>query len=144
MLGTHVEQAGQLVDGQRVRFDFTHFSALTKEETARVEEIVNDEILSAVQVTSTEMPIEEAKKLGAMALFGEKYGDIVRVVQAGEFSTEFCGGTHVNNTARLGLFKIISESSVASGVRRIEGVPDGACFSIWRKTQRRYRTLPQR
>ena len=122
VLGTHVEQAGQLVDGQRVRFDFTHFSALTKEETARVEEIVNDEILSAVQVTSTEMPIEEAKKLGAMALFGEKYGDIVRVVQAGEFSTEFCGGTHVNNTARLGLFKIISESSVASGVRRIEGV----------------------
>ena len=82
VLGTHVEQAGQLVDGQRVRFDFTHFSALTKEETARVEEIVNDEILSAVQVTSTEMPIEEAKKLGAMALFGEKYGDIVRVVQA--------------------------------------------------------------
>ena len=116
VLGTHVEQAGQLVDGQRVRFDFTHFSALTKEETARVEEIVNDEILSAVQVTSTEMPIEEAKKLGAMALFGEKYGDIVRVVQAGEFSTEFCGGTHVNNTARLGLFKIISESS--RGLRR--------------------------
>ncbi len=122
VLGSHVEQAGQLVDGQRVRFDFTHFSALTKEEIARVEEIVNDEILSAAQVTSTEMPIEEAKKLGAMALFGEKYGDIVRVVQAGDYSTEFCGGTHVNNTARLGLFKIVSESSVASGVRRIEGV----------------------
>ena len=144
VLGSHVEQAGSYVDAGRLRFDFTHFSALTKEETARVEEIVNDEILSAVQVTSTEMPIEEAKKLGAMALFGEKYGDIVRVVQAGEFSTEFCGGTHVNNTARLGLFKIISESSVPPASEESRALPDGACFSIWRKTQRRYRTLPQR
>lgn len=121
-LGTHVEQAGQLVNSHAVRFDFTHFSALTAEELAAVENRVNEVILSAVPVTSVEMPIEEAKKLGAMALFGEKYGDVVRVVRAGDFSTELCGGTHVNNTGKLGLFKIVSESSVAAGVRRIEGV----------------------
>ncbi len=123
VLGTHVEQAGQLVNGEHVRFDFTHFSALTTEELAKVEAKVNEEILKAVPVEMKEMPIEEAKKLGAMALFGEKYGDIVRVVSVEDgFSREFCGGTHVNNTARLGLFKIVSESSVAAGVRRIEGV----------------------
>ena len=121
-LGTHVEQAGQLVNSSAVRFDFTHFSALTSEELSAVENRVNEIIMEAMPVTSVEMPIDEAKKLGAMALFGEKYGDIVRVVKAGDFSTELCGGTHVNNTGKLGLFKIVSESSVAAGVRRIEGV----------------------
>ena len=121
-LGSHVEQAGQLVNDNAMRFDFTHFSALTAEELAKVENRVNEIILNALPVSSTEMPIEEAKKMGAMALFGEKYGDVVRVVKAGEFSTELCGGTHVNNTGKLGLFKIVSESSVAAGVRRIEAV----------------------
>ena len=123
VLGTHVEQAGQLVNEKHVRFDFTHFSALSPEELAAVELMVNDEILRAVPVKMEEMPIEEARKIGAMALFGEKYGDVVRVVSVGDdFSKEFCGGTHMDNTAKLGLFKIVSESSVASGVRRIEGV----------------------
>ena len=123
VLGTHVEQAGQLVNSDTVRFDFTHFSALTAEELARVEALVNAEILGAVEVINVEMPIDEAKQLGAMALFGEKYGDVVRVVRAADdFSIELCGGTHVDNTAKLGLFKIRSESSVAAGVRRIEAV----------------------
>ena len=122
VLGTHVQQAGQLVNNDRIRFDFTHFSAMTTEEIAKVENLVNEEIFKAEVVETSEMPIEEAKKLGAMALFGEKYGDVVRVVKAGDFSVEFCGGTHENNTSKLGLFKILSESSVASGVRRIEAV----------------------
>lgn len=122
ILGNHVEQAGQLVSPDRMRFDFTHFSALTNEELVKIENAVNDVIFSAIDVTSKEMPIEEAKKLGAMALFGEKYGDIVRVVSVGDYSKEFCGGTHIDNTAKIGMFKIISESSVASGVRRIEAV----------------------
>ncbi len=121
-LGTHVEQAGQLVDENVVRFDFVHFSAMTPEEIEKVETLVNEEILSAVSVEVSEMPIEEAKKMGAMALFSEKYGNIVRVVKIGDFSTELCGGTHAENTGNLGLFKIVSESSVAAGVRRIEGV----------------------
>ncbi len=121
VLGTHVEQAGQLVTAKSVRFDFTHFSALTDEELHEVEALVNRHILAADDVTMTEMPIDEAKKLGAMALFGEKYGDVVRVVRAGD-SIELCGGTHVDSTAKLGLFHIISEGSVASGVRRIEAV----------------------
>ncbi len=121
-LGSHVEQAGQLVNENAVRFDFSHFSAMTNEEIASVENKVNKIILSAATVSMTEMPIEEAKKQGAMALFGEKYGDVVRVVKAGDYSTELCGGTHVSNTGNLGLFKIVSESSVAAGVRRIEGV----------------------
>ena len=122
VLGTHVEQAGQLVDENIVRFDFVHFSAMTSEEIEKVERMVNDEILAAVCVDVSEMPIAEAKKLGAMALFSEKYGDVVRVVKIGDFSTELCGGTHAENTGNLGLFKIVSESSVAAGVRRIEGV----------------------
>lgn len=122
VLGNHVEQAGQLVSDKSVRFDFTHFSAMTHEELMQVEKLVNKAILSAMTVTATEMPIEEAKKLGAMALFGEKYGDVVRVVNADGFSVELCGGTHVDNTAKIGLFKIKQEGSVAAGVRRIEAV----------------------
>ena len=122
VLGNHVEQAGQLVTDEKLRFDFTHFSALTAEEIKKVEYIVNKEIAKAYPVETKEMPIEEAKKLGAMALFGEKYGDVVRVVMAGDFSREFCGGTHMDNTAKLGLFRIVSENSVAAGVRRIEAV----------------------
>lgn len=122
ILGSHVEQAGQLVNDCHVRFDFTHFSALTGEELQAVEKRVNEVILSASPVETCEMPIDEAKKLGAMALFGEKYGEVVRVVKAGDFSTELCGGTHVSNTGNIGLFKIVSETSVASGVRRIEAV----------------------
>ncbi len=122
VLGTHVQQAGQLVSEDSCRFDFTHFSALTAQELLDVEALVNKKILEAIPVSCTEMSIEEAKKIGAMALFGEKYGDVVRVVQAGEFSKEFCGGTHVSNTSHIGLFKIRSEGSVAAGVRRIDAV----------------------
>ena len=119
VLGTHVEQAGQLVNEKEVRFDFTHFNPMTADELVKVEMLVNQFIMQAQPVVMQEMPIEEAKKMGAMMLFGEKYGDIVRVVKAGDFSTEFCGGTHVANSGELGLFKIVSESSVAAGVRRI-------------------------
>ncbi len=122
VLGTHVEQAGQLVNENTVRFDFTHFSALTPEELDMVSGFVNDAVLSGISVENTEMPIDEARKLGAMALFGEKYGDIVRVVNVKDKSIELCGGTHIDNTAKIGLFHIISESSVAAGVRRIEAV----------------------
>ncbi|MDD6489091.1 MAG: alanine--tRNA ligase [Clostridia bacterium] len=122
VLGNHVEQAGQLVTPDKLRFDFTHFSALTDDEIIEVEKLVNEEIFKDVDVATREMPIDEAKKLGAMALFGEKYGDIVRVVMVDDFSKEFCGGTHIENTAKIGLFRILNESSVASGVRRIEAV----------------------
>ena len=122
VLGDHVHQAGQLVNDKACRFDFSHFSAMTAEEIEKVENLVNQWILEAIPVEVNEMPIDEARKLGAMALFGEKYGDIVRVVKAGDVSVEFCGGTHVANTANIGLFRIVSESSVASGVRRIEAV----------------------
>lgn len=121
-LGSHVEQAGQLVNSEEMRFDFTHFSALSGDELKAIEREVNEVILKGIPVETREMPIEEAKKLGAMALFGEKYGDVVRVVSAGDFSVELCGGTHADNTAKLGLFKIVSVSSVAAGIRRITAV----------------------
>ncbi|MDE7226503.1 MAG: alanine--tRNA ligase, partial [Ruminococcus sp.] len=121
VLGDHVHQAGQLVNEKACRFDFNHFSGLTESEIAEVENLVNAEIMKAIPVTMVEMPIEEARNLGAMALFGEKYGDTVRVVTAGN-SIEFCGGTHISNTSQIGLFRIVSESSVAAGVRRIEAV----------------------
>ena len=122
VLGEHVHQAGQLVDEHRLRFDFSHFAAVTSDELAQIEKIVNKKIMEALPVTMVEMPIEEAKKLGAMALFGEKYGATVRVVSEGDFSVEFCGGTHVDNTSKIAMFKIISENSVSAGVRRIEAV----------------------
>ena len=122
VLGEHVHQKGQLVNADRVRFDFSHFEAISPEELAEIEALVNDKILSCMDVKTQVLPIEEAQKLGAMALFGEKYGETVRVVSMGDFSMEFCGGTHLKNTSQAGLFKIISEGSVASGVRRIEAV----------------------
>ena len=122
VLGDHVHQAGSYQDASITHFDFTHFSAVTPEELARVQKIVNDKIFDSMNVTVQEMPVEEAKKLGAMALFGEKYGKVVRVVDIEGWSTEFCGGTHVKNTAQIGGFKIVSESSVAAGIRRIEAV----------------------
>ena len=120
VLGEHVHQAGSYQDEQLTRFDFTHFSAVTPEELADVERRVNEKIFASIPVEIRNLPIEEAKKIGAMALFGEKYGSVVRVVDAAGWSTEFCGGTHVKNTAQIGCFKILSESSVAAGIRRLE------------------------
>ena len=120
VLGDHVHQAGSLVEPDRIRFDFTHFEGITAEELAQVDKLVNDAILNGYPVITKVLPIEEAKKKGAVAMFGEKYGDVVRVVEMGDFSMEFCGGTHLDNTAKVGTFRIKSEGSVASGVRRIE------------------------
>ena len=122
VLGSHVAQAGSLVASDRLRFDFSHFEAMTTEQIKQTEDIVNQKILESIDVTVQELPIDEAKKLGAIALFGEKYGDIVRVVSVGDYSVEFCGGTHLTNSAQCGLFKIVSEGGVAAGVRRIEAV----------------------
>ncbi len=122
VLGDHVMQAGSYVDDNYLRFDFNHFQAMTKEEIAKVEEIVNEKVDEYLPIKMEELPIEEAKKLGAMAIFGEKYGEIVRVVSMGDYSIEFCGGTHIDNTGKVGGFKITSEAGIASGVRRIEAI----------------------
>lgn len=135
VLGTHVEQAGSSVNEDRLRFDFTHFSALTAEELQKVEEIVNENIRKGLSVDIRNMPIEEARKTGAQALFGEKYGDIVRVVNMGDFSIEFCGGTHVSNTADIMALKIVSETGVAAGVRRIEALTSEGLLRYYDKLE---------
>lgn len=135
VLGTHVEQAGSYVDGERLRFDFSHFSAMTPEELAKVEEIVKQEIQNNLPVVTKEMSIEDAKKTGAMALFGEKYGEKVRVVMMGDFSVELCGGTHVANTGNIAAFKILSESGVAAGVRRIEALTGNGVFKYYEELE---------
>jgi alanyl-tRNA synthetase len=122
VLGSHVEQQGSYQDGERTRFDFSHFQAMTAEELKKVEDIVNEKIAEGIPVETAVMSVEEAKKTGAMALFGEKYGETVRVVSMGDFSKEFCGGTHVKNTSDIGQFKILSENGVAAGVRRVEAI----------------------
>ena len=137
VLGTHVEQAGSYVDGERLRFDFSHFAAMTAEELKKVEEIVNSKIEENMSVVTKVMTIEEAKKTGAMALFGEKYGETVRVVQMGDFSTELCGGTHVSNTGVINAFKILSENGVAAGVRRIEALTGKGVFNYYKDMEAR-------
>ena len=135
VLGDHVEQAGSYVDSGRLRFDFTHFSAMTPEELKRVEDLVNEEIKASLPVITQEMSLEEAKKSGAMALFGEKYGEKVRVVKMGDFSTELCGGTHIANTGVIGAFKILSEAGIAAGVRRIEALTGDGLMAYYQSVE---------
>lgn len=135
VLGSHVEQAGSYVDSERLRFDFSHSAPMTSEEIARTEKIVNSKITAALPVVTRVMSLEEAKKTGAMALFGEKYGESVRVVSMGDFSTELCGGTHVGNTAQIAVFKIVSESGVAAGVRRIEALTGSGVIAYYKQME---------
>ncbi|MEA5142089.1 MAG: alanine--tRNA ligase [Oscillibacter sp.] len=135
VLGDHVHQAGSLVEPDRLRFDFTHFEAITPDEMAQIDQIVNDEILAGEPIVTEVLPIEEARKKGAVAMFGEKYGDVVRIVEMGDFSMEFCGGTHLDNTAKTGPFRIKSESSIASGVRRIEATVGRLSLDVMNKNQ---------
>ena len=135
VLGTHVEQAGSYQDSERTRFDFTHFAAMTPDELQKVEDMVNEKINEGLEVRTDIMTVDEAKKTGAMALFGEKYGEKVRVVSMGEFSKEFCGGTHVKNTAEIKTFKILSESGVAAGVRRIEALTGDNVIAYYKKME---------
>ena len=139
VLGTHVEQAGSLNNADRLRFDFTHFQAMTPEEIRKTEDLVNEEIKAALPVVTREMPVDEARKLGAMALFGEKYGSVVRVVTMGDFSMELCGGTHVSNTRDIGSFKILSESGISAGVRRIEAITGERVLSYYRKLETEFK-----
>ncbi|QRP96387.1 alanine--tRNA ligase [Staphylococcus condimenti] len=143
VLGDHVNQAGSLVEGDRLRFDFSHFGPVTEEELEQVERRVNEEIWKGIDVTIKEMPIEEAKASGAMALFGEKYGDIVRVVDMSPFSIELCGGIHVQNTSEIGLFKIVSESGTGAGVRRIEALTGKAAFLYLESVQNKFKAVKQ-
>lgn len=132
VLGNHVEQAGSNVNAERLRFDFTHFEAISTENLNKIEDLVNKSIFDAMQIVIKETPIEEAKKMGAMALFGEKYGDVVRVVNMSDYSIELCGGTHLKNTSQVGLFKIVSETGVAAGVRRIEAVTGETAINVFK------------
>ncbi|UXR77374.1 MULTISPECIES: alanine--tRNA ligase [unclassified Staphylococcus] len=141
VLGSHVNQAGSLVDSERLRFDFSHIAAMTQEELQLVEQRVNEEIWNSIDVSINEMPIDEAKAQGAMALFGEKYGDVVRVVDMKPFSIELCGGTHVKNTSEIGLFKITSESGTGAGVRRIEAVTGQAAFMYLERYLERFNSI---
>ena len=143
VLGTHVEQAGSSVNEDRLRFDFTHFSAMTAEELKKVEDMVNEQISKGLEVVVKNMPIEEAKRTGAQALFGEKYGDIVRVVNMSDFSIEFCGGTHVKNTSEIMAFKIISESGVAAGVRRIEALTSDGLMKYYAQIEENLKNAAQ-
>ena len=143
VLGLHVNQAGSLVAPERLRFDFSHFGKITEEELDRIETIVNEQIWNSIPVNIMEKGLQEAKAMGAMALFGEKYGSIVRVVQVGDYSLELCGGCHVSNTAEIGLFKILSEAGIGAGTRRIEAVTGKYAFELLNRRLKEMQNMAQ-